>query len=64
MATDDDWRLQGQDKYLRGVKLRRKRYTWQPDWNPDWNPDWDHDHCDFCWAKFMDVDLPDVLRSG
>lgn len=60
MATDDDWRLCSQDKYLKGAKLRGKQYTWQPDWNPDW----DHDHCQFCWAKFMDTDLPDVLRSG
>ena len=27
-------------------------------------PDWDHDHCEFCWAKFMEDDLPDVLHEG
>lgn len=59
MADDDDWRLHGKE-HLKGITLRWKRYVWQPDWNPEW----DHDHCDFCTAKFMDVDLPDVLRAG
>lgn len=28
-------------------------------------PGWDHDHCEFCWAKFMDRDdVEDVLREG
>src|SRR4051794_21017312 len=35
--------------------------------------EWDHDHCDFCWAKFMDTSRfdeewrkarPDVLDAG
>jgi hypothetical protein len=24
----------------------------------------DHDHCAFCWAKFMVEDRPDVLHEG
>lgn len=28
------------------------------------NPGWDHDHCSFCWAKFMVEDYPDVLHEG
>ena len=24
----------------------------------------DHDHCEFCWAKFMVEDYPDVLHEG
>ena len=40
-----DWRLQGQEKYLQGVVLYRKKYTKPSD-------DWDHDHCRFCWKKF------------
>jgi hypothetical protein len=28
------------------------------------NAKWDHDHCAFCWAKFMVEDLPDVLHEG
>lgn len=44
----DDWRLtQGADKFLRGADLR-----WQVFRKP--RPDWDHEHCCFCWAKFVD----------
>ena len=41
----DDWRLTGQERYLRGATLVRKRWV-AP------RPEWDHDHCAFCWAKF------------
>ena len=58
MASEDDWRLlRGQENYLKGVTLRWKKYT-------RYSPQWDHDHCSFCWAKFMDADYPDVLREG
>jgi hypothetical protein len=57
MVDQTDWRLQGQEKYLKGITLQGKVYE-------QLSPDWDHDHCDFCWAKFMDRDLPEVLREG
>jgi hypothetical protein len=41
----DDWRLQGQERYLRGRKLR-----WTL-WSP-YRPGSDHDHCEFCWSEF------------
>ncbi len=41
----DDWRIQGQERYLHGATLVRKQYK-AP------RADWDHDHCEFCWAKF------------
>jgi hypothetical protein len=41
----NDWRLQGQEKYLTGVTLVLKQY--QP-----YREGWDHDHCAFCWQKF------------
>ena len=56
-AADDDWRLQGQERYLKGVVLHARRYT-------AWSESWEHDHCQFCWAKFMDRDLPNALRIG
>ena len=37
----DDWRRQGQEKYLTGVKFKLKDYKL-------WSPGWDHDHCEFC----------------
>jgi hypothetical protein len=45
MAPQDDWRLQGQEKYLSG-----RRFAWAK-WVPA-GPDWDHDHCEFCSAEF------------
>jgi hypothetical protein len=44
---DDDWRLQGQERYLRGRILH-----WAV-WSSDRDV-WDHDHCDFCMAKIWD----------
>ena len=56
MADDKDWRLTNQEKYLTGVSLVRRRYEPIP---PN-----DHDHCEFCWKKFMVQDYPDVLHEG
>lgn len=28
------------------------------------SPTWDHDHCEFCGAKFMELDHPEILREG
>ena len=44
---DDDWRLQGQEKYLLGRTMRWT--TWAP-----YRENWDHDHCEFCMAKISD----------
>jgi hypothetical protein len=51
MTVDpNDWRLtQGADKFLRGASLRWKVFK-KP------RPDWDHEHCSFCWAKFIDAE--------
>ena len=57
MDTSDDWRLRDQAKYLRGAVFK-----WQSYQSP--GPDWDHDHCEFCFVKFMDTDAPDILRVG
>ena len=57
MANDDDWRIRGQETYLEGATLIRKRYT-------AWSEDWDHDHCVFCWATFMDPDLSPESRKS
>jgi hypothetical protein len=49
VVAPDDWRRQGQERYLAARELR-----WT-DWSPI-RPDWDHDHCEFCWAKFGPAD--------
>jgi hypothetical protein len=59
MAESSDWRLRGQEAYLGGAALVRRPYRRYAA-----NADWDHDHCAFCWAKFMVEDLPIVLHEG
>ena len=43
--NSDDWRRQGQERYLSGVKLVPRNYA-------PYRLDWDHDHCEFCGARF------------
>ncbi len=57
MVEENDWRLTGQEKYLKGVTLYWREYT-------RWSESWDHDHCEFCWAEFTVEDHPDVLHEG
>jgi hypothetical protein len=68
MSVTDDWRLRGQERFLQGAELVWKHYR-------PWSATWEHDHCVFCFAKFMDpgfsdghqhyVDAnPDVLTAG
>jgi hypothetical protein len=58
-SKGDDWRLRDQEKYLMGASLVHRSYRRYAK-----NPEWDHDHCAFCWAKFMVEDYPDVLHEG
>jgi hypothetical protein len=57
MREIDDWRLTNQDRYLKGVELIWRAYK-------SANPSNDHDHCEFCWAKFMADESIDALREG
>ena len=59
MSDKADWRFTSQDRYLKNVTLIHRTYRRYP-----LNPDWDHDHCAFCFAKFMIEDFPDVLHQG
>ena len=45
--VEDDWRLQGQEEYLKSKPL-----TWQL-WT-ETRAGWDHDHCEFCGTKIWD----------
>ena len=56
---ENDWRLRGQEKFLKGVTLVRRRYRQYAQ-----NPRWDHDHCSFCWAEFCLKGCPDALQDG
>lgn len=55
MNPNDDWRLTGQERYLKNVKLRWSRYA------PP-SETWDHDHCSFCWERFSNSEVS--LREG
>jgi hypothetical protein len=52
-----DWRLQGQERYLQGVTLRRSGYAAECRSN-------DHDHCEFWQAKFMVGGTDGALSEG
>ena len=45
MIDKNDWRLQGQEKYLMNKKLVHILYF-------QWSKTWDHEHCEFCSTKF------------
>ena len=51
-----DWRIDNA-KRTRGALLREMKYS-----RPE--EDWDHDHCEGCWAKFMESELPGTLTAG
>jgi hypothetical protein len=48
VTVDDDWRLMGQERYLRDAVFVRKPYERA-------NETWDHDHCEFCQRKFVEA---------
>jgi hypothetical protein len=59
MVEESDWRLAGQEKYLFGKTLFRRPWS-----SPPSNPAWDHDHCAFCWRKFLAASGLDECREG
>jgi len=57
MNIENDWRLQGQEKYLKGVTLFWQEYT-------PYRKGWDHDHCEFCSSKFTENENEETLHEG
>jgi hypothetical protein len=57
MVAKDDWRLRNQERYLKGATLYRRQYEPASEQN-------DHDHCEFCFTKFMRAGIPDALHRG
>jgi hypothetical protein len=51
-----DWPIENA-KRTRGAVLRFKKYV-RP------REDWDHDHCEVCWATFMESSSPEVFAEG
>jgi hypothetical protein len=54
--SESDWRLNSQEDYLQGKKLRLTKFVMK-------DPRWDHEHCEFCWGKFME-NTPGTMQSG
>lgn len=44
---NQDWREQGQEKYLSGLKFTKQKYS-------KYSDNWEHDHCEFCNKKFCE----------
>jgi hypothetical protein len=61
LLGNDDWRLPSGHSHrdLRGATLSWTRFV------PP-TPGHEHEHCVFCWAKFMDLEDPEmkILRAG
>jgi hypothetical protein len=57
MRELNDWRLTNQERYLKGATLVWHSYA-------PANPKNDHDHCEFCFAKFMQTEHPETLQVG
>ena len=51
----DDWRYQGQDKFLKGLEFSFSEYI------PKLQND--HDHCEFCSNKFSNT-IQDAIKEG
>jgi hypothetical protein len=59
MVDNSDWRLQGQERYLQGVTLVKRDSSVHAH-----DTKWDHDHCAFCWARFMVEHQAEVVSAG
>ena len=59
MIEKDDWRLQGQENYLKRITLIYQNYGQFKE-----NENWDHDHCEFCNCKFSLVMNSETLQEG
>lgn len=57
MRESSDWRLTNQESYLKRVVLGKRLYEPASKEN-------DHDHCEFCFSKFMAAAMPDTLQEG
>jgi hypothetical protein len=57
MASGDDWRRTGQERYLSGLRFTWKRYQ-------ALSGNWEHEHCEFCSKKFLDASYSDWARQA
>ena len=53
----DDWRRQGQESYLSGLRWAWRRYQVL-------SGNWEHEHCEFCFKSFLDASYSDSMREA
>jgi hypothetical protein len=64
----NDWRLQAQDRWCRGLVFKWAQWAPRPATHHKLDGTtepavWDHDHCEFCWREFSrDHDCGDGSR--
>lgn len=49
MVESTDWRWNGQERFLYGVRFRPERYAAT-------SPHWDHEHCEMCGDKISEYE--------
>ncbi len=57
MVEKDDWRIDDPKEYLQNASLYKRDYKAQSE-------RWDHEHCRFCWKKFMESGGDGILTTG
>ena len=57
-----DWRVETYNGELNGKEFFLRKFVTIPASNP--MEIYDHDHCEFCWQKITDLDIPDSDAQG
>ena len=57
VPAPDDWRRMRQEDYLTGLAFTLTDYK-------VYSANWDHDHCEFCFKKFLDPSYADWMRDA
>ncbi len=57
MIKKDDWRLDGQEVYLKDAILKYSKFNAKKYGH-------NHAHCQFCFATFMEIEDPEILNWG
>jgi hypothetical protein len=55
-SNTSDWRIDNARR-TRGASLKRTQYRAK-------SASWEHEHCQACWAKFMENGPADTLKEG
>ena len=57
MVDQNDPRLETDNSFLAQFHWKWKKWS-------QTRENWDHDHCEFCGAKFMNANGPNILHEG